>query len=160
MNEIQKPSAKRVQEFLTANGFNFSVKELPSSTRTAAEAAKSIGCTVSQIAKSLIFKDTKSGNPVLVVASGSNQVDTAKVERATGLRLAKVNALFVKERVGYVIGGVPPIAHNENIRTILDPDLKQYVSIWAAAGTPNAVFELESNDLESLTNGTWVELAK
>ena len=160
MSENLKSSAKRVQEFLTENGFDFLVKELPSSTRTAVEAAASIGCTVPQIAKSLIFKDSTSGNPVLVVASGSNRVSTSKIESQTGLHLEKADALFVKEKVGYAIGGVPPVAHNQNVRTILDPDLKQFEVIWAAAGTPNAVFKLKSSDLESLTKGTWIELAQ
>ena len=159
MNENLKSSANRVQQYLTEKGFNFSVKELPSSTRTASEAAESIGCTIPQIAKSLIFKDAISGNPVLVVASGSNRVDVSKIENATDLRLEKADAAFVKEKVGYAIGGIPPIAHKQELRTILDPDLKQYEVIWAAAGTPNAVFELKSSDLESLTKGKWIELA-
>lgn len=159
MNENLKSSANRVQQYLTEKGFNFSVKELPSSTRTASEAAESIGCMIPQIAKSLIFKDAISGNPVLVVVSGSNRVDTSKIESATDLRLEKADAAFVKEKVGYAIGGIPPIAHKQELRTILDPDLKQYEVIWAAAGTPNAVFELKSSDLESLTKGKWIELA-
>ena len=153
-------SAKRVQDFLSEKGFSFEVHELPGSTRTAQEAADSIGCTVAQIAKSLVFKETNSGRPVLVIASGVNRVDVSKIEAATGLSLGKADGKFVKERVGFAIGGVPPVGHSESLETILDPDLKQYEIIWAAAGTPFAVFALKSSDLEPLTGGTWVELAE
>lgn len=93
-------SAKKVQDFLMGNGFSCTVKELPDSTRTAEEAAKAIGCEVAQIAKSLIFIDKISGNPILVIASGVNQVDIKKIENSTGLQLIKADGKFVKERVG------------------------------------------------------------
>lgn len=153
-------SAKRVQDFISAQGFSFAVKELPGSTRTAQEAADSIGCTVAQIAKSLIFREMETGQPILVIASGSNRVDVVKIEQATGLRLGKADGSYVKERVGYAIGGVPPVGHNEPLQTILDRDLRNYDVIWAAAGTPFAVFQLKPADLEPLTNGIWIELSE
>ena len=153
-------SAKRVQDFLALKGFSFEVRELPGSTRTAQEAADSIGCQVAQIAKSVVFKDKNSGRPVLVIASGVNRVDVNKVKAATGLDLGKADGKFVKDRVGFAIGGVPPVGHSEPLQTILDPDLKNYETIWAAAGKPFAVFPLKSADLESLTGGQWVELAE
>lgn len=154
-----KESAKRVQEFLKKRGFAFEVKELKSSTRTAQEAADSIGCDVSQIAKSLVFKEKKSGEPILVIASGSNRVDVKKVEAATGFKLGKADGAYVKENVGYAIGGVPPVGHISPLKTVLDPDLKEYDVIWAAAGTPFAVFQLNPHDIESLTDGRWVDLS-
>jgi len=153
-------SARRVQDFITGLGYTFEVLELPSSTRTSQEAADSIGCTLSQIAKSLVFKDKTTNRPVLVIASGSNRVDLAKVKQATGLELVKADGNFVKQRVGFAIGGIPPVGHIELLQTLLDPDLKQYEIIWAAAGTPHAVFELKSADLQPLTGGTWVDLAE
>lgn len=153
-------SAKRVQDFLHARGFSFEVKELPGSTRTAQEAADSIGCLVSQIAKSLVFKDRETGCPVLVVASGSNRVDVRKIQKVTGLNLGRADGTYVKERVGYAIGGVPPAGHIEPLETLLDPDLKQYDVIWAAAGTPFAVFKLKPDDLEALTEGKWIDLSE
>ncbi len=153
-------SAKRVQEFLFAKGFSFKVKELPGSTRTAQEAADSIGCTVSQIAKSLVFRDKANDLPILVIASGSNRVDVMKIAKATGLKLGRADAKYVKERVGYAIGGVPPAGHKEPLETILDPDLKKYEVIWAAAGSPFAVFQLRPTDLEILTKGRWVDLSE
>jgi len=153
-------SAKRVQDFLFAKGFSFEVKELPGSTRTAQEAADSIGCEVAQIAKSLVFSEKETGLPVLVIASGSNRVDLAKIEKTTGLKLGKADGKYVKERVGYAIGGIPPVGHDESLETILDTDLKKYEVIWAAAGTPFAVFQLKPADLESLTNGRWIDLSE
>ena len=153
-------SAKRVQDFLFAKGFSFEVKELPGSTRTAQEAADSIGCAVAQIAKSLVFSEKKTGLPILVIASGSNRVDLAKIEKTTGMNLGKADGKYVKERVGYAIGGIPPVGHNESLETILDTDLKKYEVIWAAAGTPFAVFQLKPAELESLTNGRWIDLSE
>jgi prolyl-tRNA editing enzyme YbaK/EbsC (Cys-tRNA(Pro) deacylase) len=161
MNENQlKPSAQRVQDFLTSYGSEYLVKELPGSTRTARDAAKAIGCEVAQIAKSLIFRDEDSGNPVLIIASGTNRVSLTKVQQATGLKIGKADAEFVRERIGYAIGGVPPVAYNNDVVTILDPDLKKYQTIWAAAGTPNAVFELKPDELDRLTNGRWIPMAE
>ena len=155
-----RDSAKRVQDFLLARGFSFKVKELPGSTRTAQEAADSIGCAVAQIAKSLVFREKETDLPILVIASGSNRVDVNKIQKTTGLKLDRADGKYVKERVGYAIGGVPPIGHNEPLETILDPDLKKFDAIWAAAGTPYAVFQLKSTDLEPLTKGRWIELSE
>ncbi len=153
-------SAKRVQEFLVRRGFSFVVKELPESTRTAQEAAAIIGCSVSQIAKSLVFREGTTGAPILVIASGSNHVDVDKVEKSTGLILGKADAKFVKKNVGYAIGGVPPVAHDQPMKAILDPDLRKYDLVWAAAGTPFTVFQLKPDDLGHLTGGDWVTLSE
>lgn len=160
MSKELKPSSMKVQAFLSRNGQDFVVQEMPSSTRTATEAAESIGCTVSQIAKSLIFRHGETGEPVLVVASGSNMVCADKVKAATGIVLTKADASFVRERIGYAIGGVPPVAHHSSVHTILDQDLTRYSEIWAAAGTPNSVFKLNPQTLGELTQGHWVDLAK
>lgn len=160
MKSSLSQNARRVQDCLAALGFSFEVKELPGSTRTAAEAAASIGCSIGQIAKSLIFKDDRTDQPVLVVASGDNRVDLAKVGKATGLVLVKADGRYVKENVGYAIGGIPPVGHDRPLRTLLDPDLQRYQQIWAAAGTPFAVFALAPFDLPAMTGGEWIELAQ
>jgi prolyl-tRNA editing enzyme YbaK/EbsC (Cys-tRNA(Pro) deacylase) len=160
LSQELRESAQRVQSFLNDRGFSFHVKELPGSTRTAQEAADSIGCTVAQIAKSLIFKERETGLPILVIASGANRVDVAKVERETGLKLGKADGNFVKEYVGYAIGGIPPAGHNTPLRTILDVDLQKYDVIWAAAGTPFAVFQLKPMDLGPLTSGIWITVSE
>jgi len=155
-----KSSSLKVQAFLSRHGQDFVVQEMPSSTRTASDAAESIGCTLAQIAKSLIFKHGGTGAPVLVVASGANTVCADKVKQATGIVLTKADASFVRENVGYAIGGVPPVAHPSSVITILDKDLLQYAEIWAAAGTPNSVFKLDPQTLGELTQGQWIDLAK
>lgn len=152
-------SACRVQNYLSDRGFDFRVQEVPGSTRTAQEAADSVGCEVGQIAKSLVFREYHQDRPVLVIASGANRVSLKKIEAATGLKLGKADAAFVKERVGYAIGGIPPAGHLEPLETLIDLDLMRYAVIWAAAGTPFAVFPLRPADLEPLTGGRWLDLA-
>lgn len=159
MNKELSGSAKKIQNFLIGNGFSCEVKELPDSTRTAEEAARAIGCEVAQIAKSLIFIDKASGSPILVIASGANQVDVKKIEQSKGLHLVKADGKFVKEKVGFAIGGVPPVGHNEKITTFLDPKLKDYEWIWAAAGTPFAVFRLSFHEIQKMTDGEFIDLA-
>ena len=153
-------SAKKVQKFFQQKGFSFEVKEVPNSTRTAQEAADSIGCSVAQIAKSLIFKDMDSSEPILIIASGVNRVSTQKIESAAGLKIKKANAKFVKENTGFAIGGVPPAGHIKRLKTYLDTDLQKYDIIWAAGGTPFAVFKLKPDNLQILTDGQWIELAE
>jgi prolyl-tRNA editing enzyme YbaK/EbsC (Cys-tRNA(Pro) deacylase) len=151
-------SAARVQAFLNTQGLLHSVMELPDSTRTAQEAADSIGCQVAQIAKTVVFRDLDGNEPVIVVASGVNRVDVAKIEACTGLRLVKADADFIRSQTGFVIGGVPPAGHDRVIRSLLDHDLQAFTELWAAAGTPHAVFRLTPNDLEKLTGGQWLDI--
>lgn len=148
------PSAQKVQDALAARGFGaIQVVELPDSTRTAAEAAAAIGCTVAQIAKSLIFKGQRSGEAILVIASGTNRVNTETIAVLAGEPIGKADADFVREKTGFVIGGVPPVGHTQPLRTFVDADLRQFDDIWAAAGTPRAVFRLTPGDLEAMTGG-------
>lgn len=158
MNKELSDSAQKVQTFLIENGHSCIVKELPDSTRSAEEAASAIGCEVAQIAKSLVFIDKTSGDSVLVIASGINRVDTKKIEDSTGIHLIKADGKFVKEKLGFAIGGVPPIGHHKKILIFLDPTLKDYKWIWAAAGTPFAVFQLRSSELEKMTYGKYIDL--
>lgn len=151
-------SAQRVQRALEAQGVACEVVELPDSTRTAVEAAEAIGCTVAQIAKSLIFKAKESGRPVLVIASGSNRVNEKAIGELLGEPIGKANADFVREKTGFVIGGVPPLAHQTEPETFVDEALLAFDEIWAAAGTPFAVFRLTPDDLLKITNGRVVRL--
>jgi prolyl-tRNA editing enzyme YbaK/EbsC (Cys-tRNA(Pro) deacylase) len=148
-----KASARRVQEALAAQGFAFDVREFPDSTRTSAEAAAAIGCSVAQIAKSLVFRGAESGNAVLIIASGANRVDPAKAEALLGEAIKRADADFVREATGFAIGGVPPLGHDRPLVTLIDEDLLAFEEIWAAAGTPNAVFRLSPADLSDLTGG-------
>ncbi len=154
------PSAQRVQAALAGLGFTLSVVELPQSTRTAAEAAATVGCTVGQIVKSLIFRGAHSGLAVLVLASGLNRVDEAAVAALLGEPLAKADADFVRAHTGFVIGGVPPVGHAEVLPTFIDEDLLAYDSLWAAAGTPNAVFKLTPGELVAMSQGRVARIKK
>ncbi len=146
-----KKSAERVQSVLNEFGFELNVVEMSESTRTAQEAADAIGCTVSQIAKSLIFKGKISQKPILIIASGTNRVNEKRIKEIIGEKLEKADADFVLEHTGYAIGGIPPIGHKTPITSFIDEDLMQYEEIWAAAGTPNAVFKLTPKVLADIT---------
>lgn len=160
MPESLSPSAQRVQDALIALGFGACrVIELPDSTRTAVEAAQAIGCTVEQIVKSLVFKGRQTDQPVLVVASGPNRVNTQTIAALIGEPIDKPDADYVRARTGYVIGGVPPVGHSEPLTTFIDQDLLQYDTIWAAAGTPRAVFELTPGDLVKMTGGRVIDVS-
>lgn len=152
------PSAQKVQDALTSLGFSLQVIELPGSSRTAVEAAQSIGCQVGQIVKSLIFKSKRSHRPILVTASGSNRVNEKKIKALIGEPLGKADADFVRQYTGFAIGGVPPIGHPKALETFIDEDLLQYAEIWAAAGHPSAVFRLTPADLVKMTGGRVVNI--
>lgn len=147
------PSAQKVQDTLIALGFSNQIVEHEQTTRTSAEAAAAIGCEVGQIAKSLIFKGKSSGKAILVIASGANRVDEKKLRELVGEKVDKPEADFVRSQTGFVIGGVPPVGHTNALLTFIDESLLTYDSIWAAAGTPNAVFPLSPADLIQMTNG-------
>ena len=155
MKPASAASALRVQEVL---GSQFQVVEFEESTGTSAEAAAAIGCTLAQIAKSLVFR-AASGKSVLVVASGVNRVDEKKVRQIIGEKIGRADADFVREMTGYAIGGVPPVGHRTAPLVLLDSDLKAFSEIWAAAGTPNAVFKLTPAQLQSLTGGAFADIA-
>lgn len=147
-------SAQSVQLALAQKGLPFTVIELSSSTRTAQDAAQSIGCSVAQIMKSLLFRTALTNQPVLVLASGSNRVNEQNIEHYVEEKIVKADADFTREITGFAIGGIPPIGHKQAIvHTFIDEDLFRYETLWAAAGTPNAVFCLNSRDIKRLIDG-------
>lgn len=152
------PSAQKVQDTLKALGFSYQVIELPQTTRSAAEAAQAIGCRVEQIAKSLVFKRKHTQKPVLVIASGPNRVNEKTIGAYLSEPIERADADFVRQRTGFVIGGVPPVGHLEPLETFIDADLMHYEEIWAAAGTPHAVFKLTPADLVKMTGGRVVAI--
>ena len=156
MSEKLQSSAQKVQEALTALGLPCQVVELPASTRTAQEAAQAIGCTVAQIVKSLIFRGMRTGKPILVLASGVNRVNEKRLGEMAGEPIGKADAEFVRQHTGFAIGGVPPVGHPTPIETYIDADLLQYQEVWAAAGTPRAVFRLLPQDLQKMNRGSIV----
>ena len=151
-------SAQKVQQALAKLGFSLEVVELPCSTRTAVEAAQAVGCEVGQIVKSLIFRGLRSQQPIMVAASGSNRVKEKRIASLIDEPLGKADADFVRQHTGFVIGGVPPVGHAQPLQTFIDEDLMQYSEIWAAAGTPHAVFRLTPADLVKMTGGRVVRI--
>jgi prolyl-tRNA editing enzyme YbaK/EbsC (Cys-tRNA(Pro) deacylase) len=147
------PSAIKVQQALNAIRLQLEVIELPASTRTSQEAALAMGCQVGQIAKSIIFQTLKTHRPVLVIASGTNRVGEKVIDQLVGEQIEKTDEDFVRNHTGFVIGGVPPLGHSEPMETFIDQDLLQYSEIWAAAGTPHAVFRLAPGDLQRMSGG-------
>lgn len=154
------PTAKRFRDMLEERGHAFEVVELPDSTRTARDAASAIGCTVSQIAKSLIFRGGESGQALLAIVSGSNQADTEKLAALAGESIEKADADFVRAQTGFAIGGVPPTGHKQTLRIWIDEDLLQFDEVWGAAGTPRAVFGLPARQLAEVTGGQVADIRK
>ncbi len=155
---VLKQSARAVQDALAAAGLACEVVELPASTRTAKEAADAIGCRVAQIAKSIVFKAASSERAVLVIASGANRINESSVATHLGETLEQATPEFVRKTTGYAIGGVPPCGHATSIAIFVDRALLELDDLWAAAGTPNAVFRLHPEQLVSLTRGTIIDV--
>ncbi len=157
MKPAAAASALKVQAAL---GASYQVFEFEASTRTAAEAAAAIGCSVAEIAKSLVFRTERSSRAVLAIVSGVSRVDERKLGEIVGERLVRADADFVREKTGFAIGGIPPLGHAEPLLTVIDAALDSFETIWAAAGTPNAVFPVTPADLLRLTGGTKAVFAR
>ena len=151
-------SAQKVQEALKVHGVACQVIEMKQTTRSAQDAADAVGCQVGQIAKSLIFTGKNSNQPILVIASGPNRVNEKAIGRYISEPLSMAKVEFVREHTGFAIGGVPPVGHPKPLKTFIDEDLLEFEEIWAAAGTPKAVFKLTPEELKKITNGQVVSV--
>jgi prolyl-tRNA editing enzyme YbaK/EbsC (Cys-tRNA(Pro) deacylase) len=151
-------AAVRVQAAAEALGLAVEVRVMPDSTRTAADAAAACGCAVGQIVKSLIFKGKSSGRPILFLVSGANRVDEKGVAATLGEALTRPDAGFVRDATGFAIGGIPPLGHATPLDTWIDEDLLQYITVWAAAGTPNAVFAVNPAKLRDATGAKTIRV--
>ena len=132
------------------------VKEFPASTRTAADAARAVGCDVGQIVKSLVF--VAAGRPVVALVSGANRLDEKRLAGVAGEPVLKADAETARTATGYSIGGVPPFGHATDIPVFMDPDLLGYEVVWAAAGRPDAVFQIAPDRLRDLSGATVTDL--
>jgi prolyl-tRNA editing enzyme YbaK/EbsC (Cys-tRNA(Pro) deacylase) len=144
-------AAQRVQDAADALGLAITVRIMEQVTRTAEEAAAACGCTVGQIVKSLIFKGKDSGAPILLLVSGVNRVNEKEMAARLGEPIVRPDADFVRAATGFAIGGIPPFGHASRLVPRLDADLLQYETVWAAAGTPNAIFEVRPTALRDST---------
>lgn len=159
MEQSLTKNASMIQEFLKRKGLDCAVIELPGDARTAAQAAAFLECEVSHIVKSLIFKTTTTDNPILILASGTNRVDENVIESLLGESITKADANYTRAVTGYAIGGIPPLGHQTTIKPILiDQDLLKLDAVWAAAGTPSAVFKIRVGELLSVTQATPVRI--
>ena len=141
MSEL-KPAARRVQEALRARGLDSEVRHMRQTTRTAEEAAAACGCAVGQIVKSLVFRGSQSGKPYLLLVSGANRVDEKAVAERIGEALRRPDAQYVRDVTGFAIGGIPPLGHDSPLDTYIEEALLAWDVVWAAAGTPDAVFPI------------------
>lgn len=153
-----KPAAQRVQAEADALGLEIEVRELAKSTRTAEEAAAACGCEVAQIVKSLVFQGDETGTAFLLLVSGVNRVDEKAVARDVGEKLTRPDAQFVRDVTGFAIGGIPPFGHAERLATYIDRDLLAHEVVWAAAGTPNALFSVAPAALAEATEAVVISV--
>ena len=159
MSELSA-SAQRVQQALDGAGLRCRVVEHAASARTSAEAATLLGCAVAQIAKSLVFRRGGSeGGAVLVIASGANRVDEAKVAALLSEPIGRADAAFVRQATGYAIGGIPPLGHATPMPVLVDRALTAFEVVYAAGGTPNALFPIAPADLVRASGGTVADVA-
>ena len=151
-------SARRAHEAMAALGFDAQIVEVPDSARTAVEAAAAVGCELGQIAKSLVFRGPGDA-PFIVITSGTNRADEAKVAAIAGGPVIMGDADYVRAHTGFAIGGVPPAGHPERIPAVIDEDLLGYAEVWAAAGNPRAVFPLSPQALVELAQARPADVA-
>ncbi|KKU56890.1 hypothetical protein A3H89_02255 [Candidatus Amesbacteria bacterium RIFCSPLOWO2_02_FULL_48_11] len=143
----------RVKLWLESRGFTPRIKLLGVTAKTARDAATAVGCDLEKIAKSLVFYIVATQKPILIIVSGKNRVDKTKVGEYLGQKIKTAGPDFVLHVTGFSAGGVPPVAHLQPIRTLIDQDLLSFAAIWVAAGHPNALFPLSPSDLVRLTGG-------
>lgn len=147
-----KPGSNHVQAALDKVGLTITVRRVSDSTRTAEDAARVIGCAVAQIVKSLVFRGCQTGRPYLILVSGTNRVNEHQFSALVEEKIERAKPEFVREQTGFVIGGVPPLGHPTQLSTWMDEDLLQFETVWAAAGSPHAVFPISPQDLARVTS--------
>src|SRR6202171_3565828 len=147
---------KRFEVWLAGWGIGVAVKRFPEGTRTAVDAAKAVGCEVDQIVKSLVF--VAGGRPVVALVSGANRLDETRLAAVAGEPVTKADAEVARTATGYAIGGVPPFGHATDVPVFMDRDLLEHQVVWAAAGRPDSVFEIDPDRLRELSQATVADL--
>lgn len=153
-----KEASRRVQRAADAVGLAITVVSMAQSTRTAEEAAAAAGCEVGQIVKSLVFRGKDTGRPYLLLVSGANRVNEKAVAAVLGERLTRPDAQYVRDVTGFAIGGIPPLGHSERLLTCIDRDLLRFETVWAAAGTPESIFQVSPADLQAKTGARVIQV--
>jgi prolyl-tRNA editing enzyme YbaK/EbsC (Cys-tRNA(Pro) deacylase) len=153
-----KPAAQRVQDALRDKGLESQVRHMSQATRSADEAAAACGCSVGQIVKSLVFRGAVSGKPYLLLVSGANRVNQEDVARVIGEALRRPDANEVHDITGFAIGGIPPLGHRTPLATYMDAALVDYALVWAAGGTPDAVFPIAPQRLAAAAGASIISV--
>jgi Cys-tRNA(Pro) deacylase len=146
----------RFEAWLAGSDTGLAIRAFPEGTRTAADAARAVGCEVGQIVKSLVF--VAAGKPVVALVSGANRLDERRLARVAGEPVAMADAEAARGATGYSIGGVPPFGHATEVPVFMDRDLLGYEIVWAAAGRPDSVFEIPPARLQELSKATVADL--
>jgi len=146
----------RFESWLASTDLSVTVKEFPQGTRTAVDAARAVGCDVGQIVKSLVF--VAGGKPVVALVSGANRLDEKRLAAVAGEPVVKADADTARTATGYAIGGVPPFGHSTDVPVFMDRELLEHRVVWAAAGRPDSVFEIEPERLRELSNAVVMDL--
>lgn len=157
---LSSPPVQRVAAALRASGVTGQIVELPGAAKTAKAAAEFLGCDVAQIANSLVFRGAPSGGAILVMSSGARRVDVARLAAIVGESIERATPGFVKERTGFVIGGVAPTGHVTPVRAFVERSLAAHPRMWAAAGHASTVFPLTYAELLRLTRGAEIDAAQ
>lgn len=157
-NDLGSQSVQKIQDLLHKLGYPIQVRKVEQTTRTAVEAAETLGVTVGQIVKSLVFCTKQSNQPILVIASGSNRINEKKLGQLLGESIKRPDAAYVREVTGFAIGGIPPVGHEQPMKTFVDKDLLQYDEVYAAAGSPFAIFPVKPGELLAITGGELVDV--
>ncbi len=147
----------RFEAWLADSDIGVAVRQFPAGTRTAGDAARAVGCDVGQIVKSLVF--VAAGRPVVALVSGANRLDESRLGAAAGTPVTKADAEVARSATGYAIGGVPPFGHATDLPVFMDRDLLGHRVVWAAAGRPDSVFEIDPDRLRELSQATVIDLA-
>ncbi|HUY74335.1 MAG TPA: YbaK/EbsC family protein [Candidatus Dormibacteraeota bacterium] len=147
---------RRFESWLAESEVGIEVRQFPQGTRTAADAARAVGCDVAQIVKSLVF--LAAGQPVVALVSGANRLDEQRLGAIAGEPVLKADAERARAATGYAIGGVPPFGHATEVRVFMDRDLLRHRVVWAAAGRPDSVFEINPERLSELSSATVADL--
>lgn len=153
-SETLPASAERVQRALAVAGLDTRIVQLAAAARTAQQAADALGLDVGQIAKALVFRGTTTGRAVLVIAAGDRRVSEDRIAQLIGEPIERASPDFVRERAGFAIGGVAPLANAQAMTTFVDASLRRFDTVWAAGGTPHCVFPIRPDDLLRVSTGT------
>jgi Cys-tRNA(Pro) deacylase len=157
--DLPHPNVARVVAAAHDAGLDIDVVRFPEGTRTAADAARAVGCEVAQIVKSLVF--VADERPVIALVSGANRLDVARLAAELGAReVRRADGDEARQATGYSIGGVPPFGHASSLTVVMDRDLTEHAPVWAAAGLPDAVFEVTPTDLERVSRANVADIAE